>query len=158
MITKTKTIVAVVTIALIAIVVFGIQKAKQLKAIFDLMTITPASLPKKLNVNIKNDLLRFDIDIRLTNPTKHDFTVNGFVAKLSKIKVYYDSKYLGTSIVDITDISVPHQNELILHDVNVSVKFSDAMGIILDYSNFNVNKLSYSGVVEIGGVEYEIVN
>lgn len=153
-----KKVTAIVLIGLIAIIAFGFVKAKKLKEIFDKMTITPASFPKGLDINFNENRIKFKIDIRLTNPTKEDFNANGFIAKLSKVKVFYDNKYLGVSTVNISDISIPHQNEIILHDIDVVVDFSNAVDILLSLSNFSTDKLSFSGVIEVAGVEYEIVN
>ena len=130
-----------------------------LAAVFAKMTIAPNSLPK--NFKISGQGITFDIDIILTNPTRADFSVSTYVATLKRILVYYKGELLGVAAVEISEIEVPNYNSLILKNVNISIPYGTVLlnqeQLRLEFANMTLfNHLSFSGVVEAMGTEYQI--
>lgn len=127
-------------------------------AIFDQMTIEPAGIS---NVNVSLQNISFNIDVKLTNPTPENFTVDGYgLAELSEISIYYDGMYLATSQVGLTQVSIPSKNELILHNIPVNVPkpldfISDHLvlvySLISDFKKLDINKLTTTGKLSIAG-------
>lgn len=118
--------IAAATVAVV-LAIKAAERAKQLAAIFEKMTIKPYGLPRDVDlVGLKE--LRFTTDIILTNPTVEDFSVSGYVAVLDKVIVEYRGEFLGSAKVEIEEISVPAKDTLILHDIRIVI----ATGVLLD--------------------------
>lgn len=137
------------------------NRAKELAEIFSHMSISPASLPK--NFKLKLTRIDFTIDIKLVNPTADDFAVSGYVATLKRVLVYYRGQLIGMANVNIDEISVPRQDTMILHDVPITLSTLDlAQNItallpqLQNLSTSTLNDLSFTGVIEAMGREYEI--
>lgn len=127
------------------------------------MTIKPNSLPKNIRFSNPNKLgipqtMNFDIDILLKNPAYEDFAVTGYVATLVQVNAFFKNKYVGSADVFIDEISVPANDILILHDIPMSVNYLNALQNINDIENLTINDFSFTGVIEVLGVKYEIGN
>ncbi|HLF53533.1 hypothetical protein [Flavobacterium sp.] len=151
------------TIAFVGFALIAAEKAINLKAIFDQMTIKPNSLPKKFKFYNPNSLgipqtVSFAIDILLTNPTGEDFAVSGYVATLKRVNVFYQGNFLGTANVNIDEVSVLSHNTLILHDIVVEVASGNILTNLSAITNLSMNDLVFTGIIEVLGNEYEISN
>ena len=154
----TRKVVIAIVVALALITLYGVNKAKALMAIFDKMTITPAGI-SKVNVGLSN--ISFNIDIKLTNPTAQDFSVDGYgIAELKEISIYYNGIYIATSTVNMTQISVPSDNELILHNIPVNVpnvldfvqnNLAMVYGMITDFNSLDLSKVTTTGKLSVAG-------
>ena len=153
---KAKKIITVVAIVMLGLSIYAYDKIKKLQAIFLAMTITPIGLPKK--IDISTERLRFFIDIQIDNPTKNDLNVSGYIATLTKIKVYKKGQYIGVSTVNINEISIPHENKIVLHDVEINLPILSALEIALTINTFDINDYSFVAIVDVSGKEYEINN
>lgn len=143
---------AIVLIGLIAI--YGYNKAVAMKAVFDKIIIKPNSLPRNIKINLNT--VEFIIDILLQNPSSDDFAVSGYVATLTKINVFYKNNFIGQSVVNIDEISVPAKDTLVLHDIQVVLQVDNLLSYAADFLQPNINDFSFTGVVSVLGNEYEI--
>jgi hypothetical protein len=143
---------AIAVLAIIAI--YGYNKAQQMTAVFGKMTIKPNSLPKAIKINL--DTISFAIDILLLNPSVDDFAVTGYIATLTKVKVFYKQKYLGQAAVNIDEISVPAKGQLVLHDIPVLLPLENILSNLTEFLNPNMNDLSFTGIIDVAGNEFEI--
>lgn len=135
------------------------RKTQELSAIFEKMTIGPNSLPKRLKLNAQ--ALTFEIDIIFTNPTRADFSLSGYLVTLKRVMVYYKGQLLGIAAVEITDLEVPNYNTLVLRNVRIAIPYNtiltNAESIMSQLTDLKIiSQLSFVGVVEALGVEYEI--
>jgi hypothetical protein len=148
-----KILVGVIAIvALLAI--YGYKKATDLAAVFGKITIKPNSLPKAIKINL--DTFSFTIDILMVNPSVDDFAVTGYIATLTKVKVFYKQKYLGEAAVNIYEISVPGKGQLVLHDIPVVLPIDNILSNATDFLNLNMNDLTFTGIIDVAGNEFEI--
>lgn len=160
---STKKIVVSLLVVLAFVVIYGYNKAKTLVGIFDKMTIAPAGIS---NVDVSLDRFKFNIDVKLTNPTQEDFTVSGYgLAELQEISIFYDGLYIATSQVNLSEISIPGENELIIHNIAVEVpkplqfvanNIATIGQMIIDFNKFNISKLSTTGIINVAGQTIEI--
>ncbi len=141
----------------------GLEKVSKLTAIFDKMTIKPNSLPRNVRASLSQ--IKFNIDIILSNPTKEDFAVSGYVATLSQVVVYYKGTFLGVAQVAIDQISVPAYQTLVLKNIEIVVATTTILNNVstlataMDNMTVNLlNDLEFVGVVEVLGSYYEIGN
>lgn len=149
------------TLGIIAFGLMASDKIDQLTAIFGQMTIKPNSLPKNIRFSNPNVLgipktLSFDIDIILKNPTAEDFAVSGYVATLTNVNVYFKGKMLGNAAVNIDEVSVPSNDTMILHDINIKVEALDILQNATAFQNINVNDLTFTGTIDVLGIAYEV--
>lgn len=143
---------AIAIIGLMAI--YGYKKAQKLYAIFEKMTIEPNSVPKILDVNLKT--IKFSIDIIMRNPTVEDFAVSGYIATLTKVKMFYNNIFIGVANVSIDEISVPQQGTLILHNIPITVPITNLLNEANNLIDFDINKLAFTGTIQVAGNEFEI--
>jgi hypothetical protein len=134
--------------------IYGYKKAKDMADIFAKITVKPNSLPKDVKINFNT--ISFTIDILMENPTVDDFAVTGYIATLSKVKVFYKQKYLGEAKVNIYEISVPGKGQLILHDIPVVLPVDNILSNATDFLNLNINDLTFTGIIDVAGNEFEI--
>ena len=157
----TKKILIFGALAVAGVSLLGYQKSKRLQAIFDKMTIRPNSLPKNIEASLTQ--ISFEIDVLLSNPTGEDFAVSGYVATLTQVMVYFRGKFLGVANVMIDEIAVPRMGQLVLQDIRVVVATKTIMSNIMTISDqlqslgsLNINDLTFTGVVNVLGTNYEI--
>lgn len=157
----TKKVLIVGGLVLVGYLIITAEKLMKMKAIFEKMTLTPFSIPKNIKLIKPNSFgipttISFDIDVKMENPTGDDFAVSGQIATLKKIDISYDGKFIGTANVNIIEISVPNNNSLILHDINVEVAISNALSNISSLMNMDINKITITGVIDVLGVNYNV--
>lgn len=148
---KTKTILVTAAAALVGAGILAYNKTQRLIAIFDKMTIKPASLPKKIKIGLLE--VSFDIDVALSNPTGEDFAVTGGVATLRKLAVYYKGQFLAVADTNVQSVSVPSYDKMILHDITVVVPTTQLLAVIgsQSLSNISVNDITVVGTIEVLG-------
>ncbi len=152
--TQGKKIVIGIIAIVVLIAIYGYKKATDLYEIFSKITIKPNSIPKSIKINL--DTLSFKIDIIMLNPSVDDFAVTGYIATLNKVKIFYKQKYLGESDVNIYEISVPGKGQLILHDIPVVLPIDNILSNAIDFLNLNMNDLTFTGIIDVAGNEFEI--
>ncbi|HEX8269756.1 MAG TPA: hypothetical protein VF581_07680 [Flavobacterium sp.] len=145
-------------------VALGYKKVSNLMAIFEKMTIEPYSVPR--NIRATWTQIDFNMDIILKNPTTHPFAVTGYVATLKQIMVYYKGTFLGVANLHLTEIAVPAYGSLVLPNVNIVVGtaslLSNAAALIPEMQTMSMNQLyndlTFRGLVDVLGTQYEIEN
>jgi hypothetical protein len=153
---KVKYILISLGIIAVGTSVIAANKIATLKNIFDKMTIVPVGI-SKLKINLTS--ISFLLDIKITNPTGDDFAISGFsVASLRKLNIFYKGNYLGSAAANITEISIPKQNELIIHDIPVEVATQAILQNIMTITNISINDITIEAVVSVAGNEYKIAN
>lgn len=155
---KIKQYIVPIAVVLGFVVLYGISKAKTLIGVFDKITIEPDKIS---DPDLSWTRIRFKIDILLTNPTQESFDVSGFgVAKLKTIHLFWKGTYIATSIVNLVKISIPSNNQLTIHDIDVEIptKFIlQNMKLIKSMiSDFDVKYLTTTGILEVAGNDIEI--
>jgi hypothetical protein len=160
---KTKKIIISIIVVLALFAIYGYNKAKTLLAVFDKMTIEPAGIS---NIDLSFKRIKFNLDVLLTNPTIEDFSVSGFgIASVKSISVFYDGIFVATSLVNITDISIPAENQIVLHDIVVEVpkplefvadNYPIISSMIADFNNFKISKITTTAVIEVAGQTIDI--
>lgn len=152
---KTKNIIITAGIAVTALALFGYKKVADLQYVFERMTITPSAVR---NFKIANfgATIKFDLDVKLTNPTSQAFAVNGMVATLRALKINYKGKHLGDAFVNIDEISIPPYNFLILKNLPVAVATTTLLDNLSTLTSINVNDLQVTAIIEALGTEYTI--
>lgn len=128
--------------------IFGVKKAKEMQILFSKLTIKPLNF-RNFSGNLKT--IKFYCDVVLKNPTDIDFEVNGYLIKLTQLNFYYDGKFLATSYQNITDISIPANNELLLKNILVEVNVINALQNANELYNFSYDKLTVEAIVNVAG-------
>lgn len=158
---KRKSVIIIGIIIAIAVAfAISIAKAKALVRIFQQITIEPKGIS---GLKASLNRIEFGLDILLVNPSPEAFEVNGMgVAKLKEISVFYDGVFIAKTQINLTQISIPANNQLLIPKVPVTIdyplQFLQA-NIALAYemvSNFNENKLSTTGIIQVAGQEISI--
>lgn len=136
------------------------SKAKALIKIFEKITMEPVKI-SKLNVAISR--ISFNIDILLQNPSPEAFSVNGLgVATLKEISIFYKGVFIAKSFVNMTEISIPANDQLIIPNIPVVVEKPLqllANNLVMAYDmvyNFDVNHITTSGIIDVAGYEINI--
>jgi hypothetical protein len=141
---------------LIGAAVIAANKAVKLKETFDKMTIKPVWISK---IKITLTQLSFNLDIKITNPTGDDFALSGFsAAALKRVNIFYKGTYFGSAVANITEISIPNNNELIIRNLPVVVATQNILSNIMTIENISVNDLTIQAVVTVLGKDYIIEN
>lgn len=139
----------------------AINKVKGLASIFDHMTIKPNSFPKQVKTTLTS--ITFNIDIRISNPTKEPFAVSGYIATLKRIDVFYKDNFIGSADLLLDEISVPANGHTILRDVRIAVAPAVLLQNIMTLAqqlttSMNLNDLKFIGVIDVLGTEYIVNN
>ena len=156
--TTGKKVIIGVVLVFVLLGYYGYSKAQKLIAIFQQMTMEPKSVG---NFNVSLSAINFTIDVILTNPTIDSFDVNSFgIASVKSIDIYYKNIFIATSIVNITSISVPAKDQLIIHDIPVTVPpklFVTNPALVYELAtNFDINQVITHAIIEIAGVQIDI--
>lgn len=160
---QTKKIILAVALLGVGLSILASEKIDKLKAIFSQMTIKPYKLPQNIKFGNPNSLgipqtVSFTIDIIIQNPTADDFAVTGYVATLTDINVYYKGMYVGTAKVQLSEISTPAHNSLVLHNIPIELNTIDFLTNVTDFTKININDLDFTAKVDVLGISYEIGN
>ena len=156
--TTGKKVIIGVVLVFVLLGIYGYNKAQKLIAIFSNMTMEPKSVG---NFKASTTSIDFTLDVLLKNPTVDSFDINSFgIASVRSIDIYYKNVYLATSIVNITSISVPAKDQLIIYDIPVSVPpklFLTNPALVWELAtNFDLNQVITHAVIEIAGVQISI--
>lgn len=147
--TSTKIIIGVIVfIALISF--YGYRKAVKLKALFEKITISATGF-RNLKVSL-NDI-RLNVDVEMFNPTGDNFEVSGYIATLSRLNFFYNGKYLATAKPQLSEISIPANNQLKISNIPVVLPTASVLAYATDFLTFDFNKLSVEAVIEVAGTE-----
>lgn len=161
---NTKKIVLAAILLLFGGIIIASEKVSKLVAIFQKMTIKPASLPKKVNFSNANDLgvpqnVSFLIDLKITNPDFESFSASGFgVAQLKSVDIYLKDVLIGTANINLDEIDIPAQSEYILKDLPVNGNTLSILSNATAFSNLSLTDLKFIATIEVAGIEYEIGN
>lgn len=142
--------------ALVVSSIVGFQKVSKIKGIFDEMDIDPDRI-SKFDVNIKEQRIRFNLDIKLTNNSLEDLYVTGAsIVTLKQIILFYKETYLATVNVNIGEISIPKRSEFFLRNIPVEVDAVNVLQNITSLIDFKLSNLSMTGIINAMGNDYEI--
>lgn len=133
--------------------VYGYNKVQELQSIFDKMTIEPY---KFKNVKVDFTKLTIVMDFLLINPSNLDFAVSGYVATLTKVKVYFKNVFIGIANINMDEVSVPAQGQIIIHDINIVLPIKNLVQNGENLLDFDEKYLTFVGVIEVAGNEFEI--
>lgn len=120
---------------------------------------------KNLNIEaiINNNEIKFDMDLKIINPTQFDFTFNsGDLIELKQIQIMNNAgQNIATIDPGITEINLAPHDSVTLTDLPVSIPVNQ-IGVLLDtiINNFRVDKSQFAlrlNVV-VAGKEFEIDN
>lgn len=142
-------------IFLTGLAVWGYYRAKRLKAVFDAMTIKPVRIT---NLKVTLTSITFNLDILLQNNTTEDFNVRGYSASLRRVLIYYKGQFLGQAVANITAISIPKLNQLVIHNLPVQVATVNILSNIMTITELRVEDLTIIAEVEALGRTYMIEN
>ena len=156
--TTGKKVIIGVVLVFVLLGYYGYSKAQKLIAIFQQMTMEPKNVG---NFKVSLSSIDFTLDVMLTNPTVDSFDINSFgIASVKSIDIYYKKIYIATSSVNITSISVPAKDQLIIYDIPVSVPpklFVTNPALVYELAtNFDLNQVITHAVIEIAGVQINI--
>jgi hypothetical protein len=151
---KAKTVLLGIGVAVAGLALVGWQKAKNLKDTFDMMSLVPVGIRKVDFISLTTTKL--NVDIRLVNPTTQAFSINGVVATLKRLVVYYKGKYLGSADLNISAIDVPANGTALIKDIPVTVENLAAITVLLDLGNIDMKNLQITATIEALGSEYQI--
>ncbi|WDO13049.1 hypothetical protein MH928_17220 [Flavobacterium sp. WW92] len=151
---KTKTILIGLGVAVVGLAILGAAKVKNLADIFDKMSIKPVGIRKISFLNLSST--KFNLDVRLVNPTNQAFSVNGVVATLTRLVIYYKGKYLAEADLNISEIEVPANGSVVISDIPVTADNLAALEVLFDFGNLNMKNLEITATVSALGIEYQI--
>lgn len=160
--TKKILIGSVITLFIVLLIRYGINKTNKLIEVFDKMTIEPHSV-KNVNIPIDFSHIKFDLSVLLTNPTNDAFSVSGLgIATLKQINVYYDNVFIATANVILDEISIPANNQLVID--NIPIEVPKPLQFVVNnwelvwsmINNFKLSKITVTGILDVSGVEVRI--
>ncbi len=141
-------------LALGGLALYGYNKAMNLKSIFDKMTISPDGFS---GLDVSLERIKFNLDVKITNPTSEDFIVSGSAfADLKKLFIYYKGKYIATADVDLNQVSIPHNNSIVFHNIPVVVSSGTVLDNISSLIDFSMNDITITGQINFLGSQYLI--
>lgn len=142
--------------ALVVSSIYGFQKVSKIKNIFDKMDIKPDSF-SKFSPDFQNALIRFNLNVKLSNKVSDDLYVTGVsVATLKEIIVFYKGTYIATAKVNIIEISIPGNTDLIIKNIPVEVAGVNVLQNVTSFLNFDFNLITVKGVIRVLNVDYLI--
>lgn len=154
--TNLKKVLYVAGGALVVSSIVGFQKVSKIKNIFDKMEITPDSF-SKFSPDIPKALIRFNLNVKLSNKISDDLYVTGVsVATLKEIIIFYKGTYIATAKVNITEISIPGNTDLIIKNIPVEVAGVNVLQNVTSFLNFDFNLITVKGVIRVLNVDYLI--
>lgn len=140
------------------------EKAQKIQAIFDKMDIEPAFM-RNFDFNLSSGLVRFDLDVKLTNTTDDDLYLTGLgVSRLKQLIIYYKDIKISNANLTVNAISIPSKNSLIIHNIHVVSNLlevikagaADPAGVFASFQDFSMKNIDCEIVVEVLGREYTI--
>ncbi|HRB72446.1 hypothetical protein [Flavobacterium sp. UBA4197] len=150
---KLKNVLIVTGLTVVGFSLVGWNKAKNLAKVFSKMNIYPAGFR---GLSIESESIKFRMDVGFINPTDEDFNINVYATKLKRINIFYGTKYLATAYPDLTSISVPAQNGLVINDITCEVPKTAILSIIPHILNFAFTNIRVEAVIQVLGAEYTI--
>lgn len=136
--------------------IVGFQKVTKIKEIFDEMDIEP-DIISNFDFNLKQQTIRFNLDIKLTNNSLEDLYVTGAsIVTLKQIILFYKDTYLATVDVNIGEIEIPKKSKFYLRKIPVAVDAVNVLQNITSLINFKIENLTITGVINAMGNDYEI--
>ena len=144
-------------IALAGMAFLGYQKVQNLKSVFDRMTIRPSGLSNIKVIGLST--LRFDLSIKITNPTNEAFSVSGIsLATFKRIMVYRKGEYLGMATINLGEIEIPAGQTIEIKNVPFEAATINVLKNLLTIESLSIDQLTMVAVVEVLGTEYTIEN
>lgn len=154
----TKKIIAIglITASIIAVVVK--QKINKINKQFDRLKMMPTALQNiKVDWNDFKPLIKFTMNLQISNPLNEVFEINGVVAKLQRI-IIYDKKgrLLGVSTPNIGNITVPARGSFTLSKVPFALDLQTLALNLIDYQTLSKESFVFEGIISVLGAEYKI--
>lgn len=146
--------IAIATVLFFGFLAFlGWRKVNNLKKHFEKLTIFPVAIS-----SFKASLteIRFKIDVRIVNPEPDAFDVSGVIASLKRLNVYWKNKFLAAGTLDLTSISIPAKDELIIHDVEIVLPLSNVLQTLSVLDTIDINDIALEAIVNAFGNDYSI--
>lgn len=153
MTSKQKKIAIIATTGIAVVGYYLYKRVQELKEIFLNLNITPVGLK---NLKINTTQITFDTDLLIVNTTEKDLNINGYFAQLVRLNLFYDNKYIGTTKPVVSEIAIPSRNQLLFKNLPVIIPVTNIISAVLNFTNFNLDKLSVEAVFRVGGKEYYI--
>lgn len=118
------------------------------------MTIRPTGIR---GLSLTGQYLKFRLDFEIYNPTNEAFAITGgSFAKIKRVMVYRQGKFLGMANVDIDQIEIPAISILQISDIPFQISLLNAFENISTLENFSIAELTVVCVAEVVGREYII--
>ncbi|MXN90143.1 hypothetical protein GR160_02805 [Flavobacterium sp. Sd200] len=151
---KTKYVVAIGTVGLVALGIYLYNKARQFKKVFDNMRVWPSGIR---NIRVQLPYLLFNLDITLQNPTDVPFSITGAsLVTLRRVVVYRNGKFLGQAEVNLAGLEIPAFGTTVVRDLPFRFELVNVLDNLINAESLTVNDLTLSAVVEVFGQQYEI--
>lgn len=133
---------------------YGVRKANQLKDIAENMTISVKWISKVIPT-LTN--ISFNLDLELKNNSVYDLSVSGFgMVKLTKIRIFYKNNFLGESFVNLSAITIPNRNSVILKKIPFSVSTKNILANIMTISDISTSNVTIEATISALGQEFTI--
>lgn len=153
---RAKKVVIIAAVAITAIALMAYKKVTDYRAVFDKMQIRPSGVS---NISIQLLKLKFNLSLKIVNPTGTAFGVSGLgLAKLKRIIIKYDGNYLATANTNLESFELPAYNETIIENIPIEADNINLLGQLFTATTLTVDKLGISAVIEFLGTEYTIDN
>lgn len=150
------------TLTLIGLSLLAKEKFNQTYDTFMKIGILPFSLPKQIKFSENNAIfipqkVSFNMDILIENPDTQDLSVSGLgVAKLREIQIYFKNVLLGTTNLELDQITVPAKGSTVLKNVAFTGNTLAIGQNIAAFANPKISDFKFLGTIEILGIDYEI--
>jgi hypothetical protein len=157
-----KNLLIVGTLTIIGLTLLAKEKIDQTMATFGKIGILPNSLPKQIKFSNPNAIaipqnISFNMDILIENPDTEDLSVSGFgVAKLREVQIFFKNVLLGTTNLQLNEITIPAKGKTVLKDVAFTGKTLAIGQNIAAFANPKLADFKFLGTIEILGIDYEI--
>ena len=149
-----KNIIMYSGIGLIGLALFG---RKKLNDVSTVLSKLQAKIVGVSNIRFGLPYVRFNLTLRITNPTEINFNANvSSNIKIKNIRVYSDNGFLlGNSVVNVSNISLPEYSSININNVETEINLeqigTEFFNNIDNYLANDFSKLKYKIDVEVLG-------
>ena len=150
---STETKLAIGLAAFGIITAYGSKKVQDYQNVINNLTFKISDIS---NVKIKGLKLLFDIQLKFTNPTNSDFSINTLGAvSVKKIKVYRDDVLLGEANSDITQIEILAKSSSYINNITIETNYLNLFNELLNFEQFSdLKRFKTEIVIEAIGQTY----
>lgn len=139
--------------------ILGVVKYNQVKRALE-RVVPGISALKNVNLNLFGNNAEFTLSVFIRNTTSTDIYINGVIFKITKI-IFTDKttgNVLGTAETNITKVSIPAFEKLIIDNITMNVGLTNTATYLLS-SGGDTSKLldSYNINVEVSALGYKFL-